>query len=168
MAVKFRGKKGYRSAMHRMRHPFLNINTFETAVRSLIVDNPLGCCSYRSVRKHHKHVEKVREMYTAKFVYEDAKGKRVGTGSETYNSVKGYRTGIAAVISNMANVASHGGSPRHTTEADLFAVTLRCNDPEHGLYFLNLARNRITVSSYGDAAILARAGRWIDTIQALA
>jgi hypothetical protein len=168
MAVKFREKKGYRSAVHRMKHTISTINVFETVVRSLVVDNSLKCRSYRSVRKSHKPVEKVREMYTAKFVYEDAKGKRVGTGSETYNSVQGYRRGIAAVISNMANIASHGGNPRHTLAADMFAVTLRCNDPEHGLYFVSLARNRITVSSYGDDAVLARVGMWADTVPALA
>ena len=30
---------------------------------------------------NHPPVEKVREMYTAKFVYKDSKGKRVGAGS---------------------------------------------------------------------------------------
>jgi hypothetical protein len=121
-----------------------------------------------SGRKNHPPIEKVREMYTAKFVYEDKKGKRVGTGSETYNSVDGYHTGIAAVISNMANIASHGGKPRHTSNADLFAVTLKCNDPKAGLYFLSIARNRITLSSYNDEAIRARVEKWADSVPALA
>jgi hypothetical protein len=145
-----------------MKHPFSTINTFETVIRSIVTENSLGCQSYRSVRKSHKPVEKVREMYTAKFVYEDEKGKRVGTGSETYNSIRGYHKGLSAVRSNMANIAAHGGDPRHVPEADLFAVTLQCNDPDHGLYFLSLARDRITVSSYGDDAILAHVGKWVD------
>jgi hypothetical protein len=90
------------------------------------------------------------------------KGKRVGIGSETYNTVDGYHTGIAAVISNMANIASHGGKVRHTPDADLFSVTLACNDPESGLYFLSIARDRVTLSSYHDDGILARAGKWVD------
>jgi hypothetical protein len=48
-------------------------------------------------------------MDTAKFVYLNIKGKRIGTALDMYDSVEGYQTGIAAVISNMANIASHRG-----------------------------------------------------------
>jgi hypothetical protein len=46
--------------------PFPDVMAFDAVVRSLILNNPLGCTSYRSVKKHHPPVEKVREMYTAK------------------------------------------------------------------------------------------------------
>jgi|GEM_PF-5348433 len=60
--------------------------------------NPLGCTSYRSDRKFHPSIEKVREMYTAKFTYLDAKGNRVGTGRRSHRtsgtrSVSGSRPG---------------------------------------------------------------------------
>jgi len=150
------------SAVHTLKQPFPDIVAFDSIVRSLILKNPLRCVSYMSGKKNHPPVEKVREMYTAKFEYEDMKGKRVGIGSDTYNSVDGYHTGIAAVISNMANIASHGGKPRHTPEADLFSVTLACNDPGSGLYFLSIARDRVTLSSYHDEGIRERAGKWVD------
>lgn len=76
------------------------------------------------MKTHHRPVEKVREIYTAKFLYLDAKGKRIGISSEIYNSVEGYQTGIAAVISNMANIASHRGKVKHLPDTDLFSVTL--------------------------------------------
>jgi hypothetical protein len=157
--VKFRQKKGTNSSVRILKHPFPDITAFESVIQSLILKNPLGCTSYMSGKKNHPPVEKVREMYTAKFVYEDKKGKRIGIGSETYNTVDGYHTGIAAVISNMANIASHRGRPRHVPNADLFAVTLKCNDPKAGLYFLSIARDRITLSSYSDDAIRARVGK---------
>jgi hypothetical protein len=69
--------------------------------------NPLGCTSYRSVKKHHPPVEIVRKLYTAKLVYENAAGKRIGSASDLYESVEGYLMGIAAVISNIANTAAH-------------------------------------------------------------
>jgi hypothetical protein len=34
--------------------------------------------------------------------------------------------------------------------------TLKCNDPKAGMYFLNIARDRLTLSSYEDEAIRAR------------
>jgi hypothetical protein len=166
--AKFRQKKRTNSVARNLKHPFHDILAFDTVIRSLVLKNPLGCTSYMSGKKNHPPIEKVREMYIAKFVYEDARGKRVGSGSETYNSIDGYHTGIAAVISNMANIASHGGKPRHTPDADLFAVTLTCNDPNAGLYFLSIARNRITLSSYNDEAIRKRVERWANGVPALA
>jgi hypothetical protein len=169
--AKFTQKKSGTSAVHILKQPIPDIGAFDSVVRSLILKNPLGCTSYMKRRakgrKNHPPIEKVREMYTAKFVYEDKDRKRVGAGSDTYNSVDGYHTGIAAVISNMANIASHGGKPGHVPDNDLFSVTLKCNDPKSGFFFLSIARDRITLSSYGDDAVLARVGKWADTVPAL-
>ena len=166
--AKFRQKKGTNSAVRILKHPLPDITAFESVIQSLILKNPLGCVSYMSSGINHPPVERVREMYTAKFVYENANGKRVGSGSETYNTIDGYHTGIAAVISNMANIASHGGKVKHTPGADLFAVTLKCNDPKDGLFFLSIARDRVTLSSYSDEAIRVRVEKWADGVPGLA
>jgi hypothetical protein len=162
--AKFRQKKSANSVVHAFAHPVPDITAFNSIVQSLVLKNPFGCKSYMSGRKNHPPMEKVREMYTAKFVYEDVKKIRVGTGSETYNSVEGYHTGIAAVISKMANIASHGGKPRHIPEKDHYSVTLKCNDPKAGLYFLSLARDRVTLSSYSDEGIRERVEKWADGV----
>jgi hypothetical protein len=107
-------------------------------------------------------------MYTAKFVYLNAKGKRIGTGLDMYNSVEGYQTGIAAIISNMANIASHGGKVKHLPTSDLFSVTLKCHDPDGELYFLSIARDRVTLSSYTDDSIRKRGEKWTASVPALA
>ncbi len=159
---------GTKRAVRRLIKPVPDIITFEAAVLSLIMKNPLGCTSYRSVKKYNLPVEKVREMYTAKFVYETPEGKRIGRSSEVYDSVEGYQTGIAAVISNMANIASHRGKVKHLPEADLFSVLLKCHDPDGGVFFLSLARDRITLASYTDDAIRHRLEAWSDSVPALA
>jgi len=156
----FNQRPGTRSAILRFRNPVQDITRFDSIVQELVLQNPLGCTSYRSVKHHHPPVEIVREMYTAKFEYKDGAGKRIGTGSEVYNSVEGYQTGIAAVISNMANIASHRGKVKHMPGADLFSVILKCHDPHNGFSFLSLARNRIPLSSYTDDAIRERLVKW--------
>jgi hypothetical protein len=83
-----------------------------------------------------------------------------------YISVEGYRYGIAAVISNMANVAAHSGKARHDPANDHFSVTLKCHDPA-GMFFLHISRERLTVSSYEDDAILDRVRQWAEGIPAL-
>jgi hypothetical protein len=163
----FRQKPGTKSAMHILKRPFPDITAFNAVIRSLIMTNPLGCTSYWIKRKNNQPVGKVREMYTAKFVYEDAMQKRVGVGHETYDSIEGYQLGIAAVISNMANIVAHRGRPRHLPDADHFSVILKCHDPNGELYFLSLARDRVTVSSYTDDAIKKKVEMWTDSVPAL-
>jgi len=164
----FKPKPGTKSAYRLLKSPIADVTEFEKIVQSLILENPLGCTTYRTVRKHYPPVQKVREMYTAKFVYLNAKGKRIGTGLDMYDSIEGYQTGIAAVISNMANIASHRGKVRHLPDADLFSVILKCHDSKGELYFLSLARNRVTLSSYRDDSIRKRAERWTDGVPELA
>jgi hypothetical protein len=150
-----------------MKKPISDIVTFDAITRSLLQKNPLGCTSYRNVRRHYQPMVKIRERYTAKFVYEDAAGKRIGNGQETYHSVEGYQYGIAAVISNMANVAAHKGKVRHIPASDLFSVIFRCHDPGGENYFVSLSRDRVIVASFEDDAILQRVSRWTDTVPEL-
>ncbi len=163
----FKPRPGSKSAYRHLKSPITDITVFNGIVSSLILKNPLGCTSYRTARNHYPPVQKVREMYTAKFVYQNARGKRIGTGLDMYDSVEGYQTGIAAVISNMANIASHRGKVMHIPDADLFSVLLKCHDPEGELYFLSLARDRVTLSSYTDDAIRMRVETWTDSVPAL-
>jgi len=110
---------------------------------------------------------KVREMYTAKFVYKNANGKRIGHGLDMYNCIEGYQNDIASVITNMANIAAHGEKVRHIPADELFSVTLKCHDPDRGIYFLSIARDRATSSSYSDETIFRRVERWADSVPAL-
>ena len=164
----FNQRPGTKSAFRLLKTPFPDATVFDAVVRSLVMSNPLGCTSYWSGRKNHLPVEKVREMYTAKFVYEDPDGKRIGTGQEMYNSLEGYQYGIAAVISNMANIAAHRGKVRHIPDNDLFSVILKCHDADGEFYFLSIARDRMTVSSYTDDEIRRRVEQWADGVPALA
>ncbi|MEN6442574.1 MAG: hypothetical protein ABFC71_02340 [Methanoregula sp.] len=162
--TQFRQREGTKSSVLQLKKPFPEIRAFTAVVRSFILKNPLGCTSYRSATKNHLPVLRVRELYTAKFVYENAAGKRVGSASEVYDSVEGYETGIAAVISNMANIASHHGKVKHLPAADLFSITLKCHDPNGEVYFLSIARDRMTLSSYSDDTIRLRAEAWADRV----
>jgi len=163
----FKQKPGTKSAVRIMNTPFPDITGFDTIVRSLVHQNPLGCTSYMTAKRNHPPVEVVREMYTAKFAYLNPDGKQIGRGLDMYDSIEGYQTGIAAVISNMANIASHRGKVKHIPGADLFSVLLKCHDPDGGMFFLSIARDRVTLASYSDDAIRTRVETWADSVPAL-
>jgi len=167
MAV-FREKTGIKSAVLYPKNPLPDIGTFAAFVRDILLKNPFGCTSYMTKRKNHPPVEKIREMYTAKFVYLDYNRVQVGSGSDVYNTLEGYEDGIAAVVSNTANALAHKGKAKYTPDADLFSVTLQCHDPDGTLWFMSIARDRVTISAYKDDEVKKRVGEWAKTVPALA
>jgi hypothetical protein len=157
-----------KSAVRKLAEPIADITAFNTIIQSVIGSNPFGCVSYMSSGINHPPVEKTKESYTAKFVYQDSDAKTVGRASESYNSIAGYTNGIAAVIAATANNTAHGGTPVHTTDADNFTATLKCHDPNGELYLVNFSRQQVTISSYEDDAIRTRIETWADGVPALA
>jgi hypothetical protein len=164
----FRPRPNTKKSFRKLKTPIADITAFTAIIRSLVYTNPLGCTAYNSHLRNHPPIQKVREMYTAKFEYRNEKGKRIGTTIEMYDSVEGYETGIAAVIANMANREAHRGKVKRLPDADLFSVMLKCHDPGGELYYLNIARDRITISSYSDDHIRKQVEAWTDWIPALA
>ncbi|MFA4861251.1 hypothetical protein [Methanoregula sp.] len=157
-----------KSAIRRLADPIADISAFNTIVQSVILNNPFGCVSYMSSGANHPPVQKTRETYTAKFKYQDANADIVGRGNESYGTLAGFNDGIAAVIANTANNTAHGGTPIHDADNDSFSATLKCHDPNGELYFVNLSRRQVTVSSYQDDAIRTRIETWADGVAALA
>jgi len=164
----FRVRPGTKRVYRRLKNPIADITVFEELIQSLIHKNPLGCSSYYTRQRHHPPVEKLRVMYTAKFEYRNSMQKRIGTSIEMYDSAEGYETGIASVISNMANIASHRGKVRHIKKADLFSVMLRCHDPCGEIYYLHIARDRLSLASYTDEMIRKNVEGWTNSVPALA
>ena len=163
----FRLRPGSKSITRKLKRPFPDSVTFFAVVQALIAKNPLGCTSYYTLRGNFPPIMPVRERYTAKFVYLAGTGKQVGTSSEVYDSLEGYETGIASMITNIANIASHRGKVKHLKESDLFSVTLKCHNPSGELFFMSLARDKITVSSCTDDTIRRRVEVWADSVPEL-
>jgi hypothetical protein len=164
----FRTRPGSGSITRRLKNRIPDIAAFTAIIDNLQQKNPLGCSSYNLVKRTCPPVMPVRERYTAKFVYLDTRGKQVGTSSEVYDSPAGYETGIASMITNLSNIVSHRGRVVRQKDADLFSVTLKCYDPDQGFFFISLARDRLTVSSFNGTTIAAKVRAWADSIPELA
>jgi galactose-1-phosphate uridylyltransferase len=164
----FTQNSNVKSAVRNLASPITDVAALDAIIQSVILNNPFGCVSYMSSGVNHPPVEKSRESYTAKFVYEDGNTKRIGVGSETYNTIDGFNNGIAAVLANSANITAHGGTVSHNAEADAYSATLRCHDPTGELYFVTFSRNRVTISSFTDESIQTVIETWADGVSALA
>ena len=148
--------------------PIASVTAFNLIVQSVIADNPFGCVAYMTAGVNHDPVEKTRENYTAKLVYEDGNAKSIGTASHRFNTVAGFNAGVTALLAATAVTTAHTGTALHDAENDAFAATLTCHDANGELYMLNFSRTRVTLTSYSDEAIRTSVETWADTVPELA
>jgi hypothetical protein len=116
----------------------------------------------------HDPVEKSRETYGAKIVYQDALAKSVGTNTGKFNSIAGFNAGAAALLASAPLTAAYGGTPVRDTGSETYSATLKCSDPNGEIYLVTFSRDRVNLTSYSDDAIRTKVETWADTVPALA
>ncbi|MFA5331340.1 MAG: hypothetical protein WC342_03075 [Methanoregula sp.] len=156
-----------KTAYRRLSEPIADVTTFNAIVQGVIVTNPFGCISYVSAGATHQPVEKIREAYTAKIVYQDTDAKAVGYLTDRFPTVAGYNDGATTLMAAAALNTAHGGSPVRDYDKETFSATLRCHDPNGEIYLVHINRDRIVLSSYSDEAIRDKVETWADTEPAL-
>jgi hypothetical protein len=157
-----------KTAVRELASPIADVAAFNTIVQSVITDNPFGCVAYMSAGENHAPVEKSREGYTARIVYEDGNAKTIGTGSHKFSTLAGFNAGVTALLAAAAVTTAHAGTALHDAENDAFTATLRCHDPNGELYMVNFSRDRVSLTSYSDEEIRTTVETWADTVPALA
>lgn len=157
-----------KSAVRTLTDPIEDVATFNNLVQSVITDNPFGCVSYMTAGENHPAVEKTKESYSAKIVYQDNDAKICGTGTHKFGTVAGFNSGISALLAADAVTTAHAGAPAHDSDSDAYSATLKCHDPSGEIYMVNLTRTRVSLTSYSDEAIRTKVETWADGVTALA
>jgi len=157
-----------KTAFRNLTNPIADPATFNAIVQAVIVSNPLGCVSYISAGETHPGVEKTKEAYTAKIVYQNEDAKVVGAISDRYTSLAGFNAGVAVILAAGTLSTAHGGTVARDTDTETYSATLKCHDPNGELYYLHFSRERIIIASYTDEAIRTKVETWADTETALA
>jgi len=157
-----------KSAVRTLANPIADVAAFNTIVQSVITDNPFACVAYMTAGENHPAVEKTKESYTAKFIYQDSDAKTVGNTTEKYHTLAGYNAGIPVVLAATNNITAHGGTIVHDSDNDAFSATMKCHDANGELYMVNFSRDRVTITSYEDDAIRTKVETWADSVTALA
>ena len=164
----FTESNNVKTAIRNLAAPIADATAFNAIVQSVVVGNPFGCVGYMTGGVSHDPVERNKEMYTAKIVYQNTEAKVVVINSDRYNSLAGFNACIAATLASTAITAAHGGQPSRDFEGELYTATLKCHDPNGELYYVTITRDRVTLSSYEDDAIRTKVETWADTETALA
>jgi hypothetical protein len=157
-----------KSAVRKLANPIADVATFNTIVQSVISSNPFACVAYMTAGESHPAVEKSKEAYTARLVYQDSLAKSVGTGNHKFDTLAGFNAGVTALLAASAVSTAHGGSAVHDAGKDAFSATLKCHDANGEIYLVNFSRDQLTLTSYEDDAIRTKVETWADSVTALA
>ena len=157
-----------KNAVRILAAPIADVTTFNSIVQAITTDNPFECVEYMDAGTTHPAVEKTRERYTVRFSYQGTEANNVGNGSHAFNTLTGFTSGTTALAAAAAITAAHGGTFTHDPADDSYSATVRCHDANGELYNVTLTRERVTVQSYSDNAILSKVETWADTVAALA
>jgi hypothetical protein len=157
-----------KSAVRKLAAPIADVAAFNTIVQSVVTDNPFACTAYESAGVNHAPVEKTKENYVAKVVYQDIDAKTVGTDSSKFNTIAGFNAGATALLGNTALATAHGGTPVRDTPNETYSATLKCHDAAGEIYMVTFSRDTVSITSYSDDAIRTRVETWADTVAALA
>ena len=157
-----------RSAVRTLTTPIEDVAMFNTIVQSVIAENPFGCVAYMSAGENHPAVEKSREAYTVKIIYQETDANICGNATHRFNSLDGFKSGAAALLAAVPVTTAHNGVPVHDTDSDTYSVTLKCHDPNGEIYMVNFSRTRVALTSYTDDAIRTKIETWADSVAALA
>ena len=161
-------KTTVKTAVRTLANPIADVAAFNTIVQSVLTENPFGCVTYAVAGVTHPGVEKSKETYVAKIVYQDTDAKTVGNDSGKFNSVAGFNAGAAALLTSTALTTAHNGTPFRDTENETYSATIKCRDPNGELYNVTFGRDSVSLTSYSDDDIRTKVETWADSVPALA
>ena len=161
-------KTTIKTAVRQLANPIADEAAFNTIVQSVITGNPFACVAYMTAGVNHSPVEKTKENYVAKVIYQDSDAKTVGNESGRFNTVAGFNAGATALLGSAALTAAHGGTPVRDTENETYSATIKCHDVNGELYMVNFSRDSVSLTSYSDDSIRTKVETWADTVPALA
>jgi hypothetical protein len=163
----FTTKSTTKSAVRKLAEPLADVTAFDNLVQGVITNNPFQCTIYNQSGADHPGVERSKQGYTARVVYQDADAKTIALITVRAPTIAAF-TAAANQIAANTQLAALGGSPVRDTPNERFAATLRCHDANGEIYFVNFSRDQVTLTSFSDDAIRSRVETWADTIAALA
>jgi len=168
MAGNFVQQSITKSASRVLAAPIADADTFETLIEAVVTDNPFACTAYTVGGDAMAAVAITKRSYGARLVWEDVDAKNVGTTTEKYGTKAGFAAGCAIIMASAPLATQHGGTCIHDPDIDTYSATIRCHDANGEIYYVNMSRDHIDVTSYSDDAILAKVELWADGEAALA
>lgn len=163
----FTTKSTTKSAVRKLAEPLADVTAFDNLVQGVVTNNPFQCTTYNQSGADHPGVERSKQGYTARIIYQDTDAKTVALITVRAATIAAFTAAANQIVANTALATALGGSPVRDTSNERYAATLRCHDANGEIYFVNFSRDLVTLTSFSDDAIRSRVETWADTVTAL-
>lgn len=157
-----------KSATRKLAEPLADVTAFDNIVQGVITNNPFGCTTYNQGGSDHPPVERSKQGYTSRILYQDGMAKTVAIITIRSPTIAAFTAAASQIMANTQLATALGGTPARDFDNEKFAATLKCHDPNGELYFVNFSREQVTLTSFSDDAIRSRVETWADTVAVLA
>ena len=102
-----------KTAVRELTTPIADLATFDGLVQDIITNNPFGCTAYEFAGVSQPPVQRGRQSYVAKVVYEDRfRAQSVGNSSARAQTTTGFNAAVAALLGNATLATAIGGTPK--------------------------------------------------------
>jgi hypothetical protein len=156
-----------KSANRKLAEPLADVTAFDNIVQGVVTNNPFQCTTYNAGGADHPGVERSKQGYTARILYQDVNAKTVALITIRAPTIAAFTASANHVVGDAVLATALGGTPQRDFDGEKFAATLKCHDANGELYFVNFSREQVTLTSYSDEGIRSRVETWADTVAAL-
>lgn len=157
-----------KTAVRKLAEPLADVTAFDTIVQGVITNNPFQCTQYNQGGADHQPIERSRQNYTARIVYQDGDAKSVGIITVRAPTIAAFTSVANRVLADTEIAAALGGTPVRDSPHERYTATLKCHDANGEIYFVSFTREQVTLSSYSAESIRAKVETWADTLPVLA
>ena len=151
--------------------PIVSADTYDAVIAALTGDtNPLDASAYQTSGETRAGVEVTSQNYRAVIqLIEPDEGKTIGSIILTAPTRTAINAATARIIADtdLAAFFGEGTDAVRNTTKDAWTVRIKVHDPTGELYYLNLTRKDLRISSYENDAILTKVETWADGVAAL-
>ena len=116
---------------------------------------------------NHAPVERSREAYTARIIYQNNDAEIVGLITIRAASIAAFTAVANHILADAAVATALGGTAVRDSDSEKYTTTLKCHDQNGEIYFVDFSRSQVRLSSFSDDAIKSKVETWADTVAAL-
>jgi hypothetical protein len=116
---------------------------------------------------NHAPVERSREAYTARIIYQDTDAITVGQVTIRAGTIAAFTAVANHILADATVATALGGTAARDSDTEKYSATLKCHDQNGEIYFVDFARDQVRLSSFSDDAIKSKVETWADTVPAL-
>jgi len=156
-----------KSAVRSLTEPLADVTAFDNLVQGVIQTNPFQCVTYNAKGVNHPPVERGREAYTARIIYQDSDANIVGLVTIRAGTIAAFTAVANHILADATVATALGGTAARDSDSEKYTATLKCHDQNGEIYFVDFSRDLVRLSSYSDEAIRSRVETWADTVPAL-